>query len=150
MTGNNPILGGGGLHHVAIRTSDFDASCAFYTGVLGFVKTTQFERRGSRFAWLDTGQGDYLEIFELLEGQTEIETDKSAHWHLCLRTTKIEEVVAAVEAAGCEITVPTKTADLENTVNDPPTPFQIKVAFFRGPSGELVELLQEAADSSTS
>lgn len=143
MTGNNPILGGGGLHHFAVRTPDFEDSCAFYTGVLGFTKAVQFERGGKRFAWLDAGRGDYLEVVEADEPITP-GTDTDVLWHLCLRTTNIRQVIAAVEAAGCEVTVPVKEVDLENTADDPPSPLPVSIAFFRGPSGELVELIELA------
>lgn len=141
MPDTNPILGNGGFHHVAVRTADFDGSCAFYTGVLGFTKAVQFELGGKRFAWLDAGRGDYLELVEV-DGPVAAEQDSTSLWHLCLRTTNIRQVIAAVEQAGCEVTVPVKDVDLENTAATPPTPLPITIAFFRGPSGELIELLE--------
>lgn len=142
MAGNNPILGGGGIHHLAVRTQDFDGSMAFYTGVLGLVRKVQFELDGNRFAWLDAGRGDYLELVEAA-GPVTTGGDNDTLWHFCLKTTNIEQVIAAVESTGMEVTVPVKEVDLENVANDPPSPLQVKIAFFRGPSGELVELLQE-------
>lgn len=140
---SNPILGNGGFHHFAIRTNDFDGSCAFYTGVLGFTKKVQFELRGKRFAWLDAGDGTYLEVVEA-EGEITPGTEQDALWHLCLRTTNIKQVIAAVEAAGCEVTVPVKHVDLENVADDPPSALPVSIAFFRGPCGELIELLETA------
>ena len=41
--GMDTILGNGGIHHVAVRTTDLDASVRFYTGVLGMSVVAAFE-----------------------------------------------------------------------------------------------------------
>ena len=51
--------------------------------------------------------------------------------------------MAAVEAAGMAITVPVKAVTLTNTATNPPSDKPVKVAFFIGPSGEVVELFQD-------
>ena len=38
MAYHNPVLGGGGIHHVALKTKNWDASLAFYKDVLGFAE----------------------------------------------------------------------------------------------------------------
>lgn len=141
MAGNNEILGGGGLHHVAIRTQDLAASVKFYTEVLGMKTVVAFEPDERSFVQLDAGDGS---IVELMQDDKPIESaaERGVHWHYALRTTKIEEVMAAVEAAGMEITVPTKAVTLTNTATDPPSALPVKVAFFIGPSGEVIELFQ--------
>lgn len=141
MAGNNPILGGGGLHHVAVRTDDLDKSVKFYTEVLRMKIVTAFKPDERSFVHLDTGDGSLL---ELMQDDKPIDpaAERGVHWHLCFRTTRIEEAMAAVEAAGMEITVPVKSANLTNTAVDPPAPLPVKVAFFIGPSGEVVELFQ--------
>ena len=141
MAGNNTILGGGGLHHVAIRTQDLDASVKFYTDVLGMKTVVAFEPDERSFVQLDAGDGS---IVELMQDDKAVEpaAERNVHWHYALRTTKIEEVMAAVQAAGMQVTVPTKAVTLTNTATDPPSTLPVKVAFFIGPSGELVELFQ--------
>jgi len=141
MAGDNNILGGGGLHHVAIRTQDLGKSVDFYRDVLGMKLVVGFEPDERRFVHLDAGDGS---IVELMQDDKPIEptAERGVHWHFALRTTRIEAVMERVAEAGMEITVPVKTANLENTATDPPSPLQVKVAFFIGPSGELVELFQ--------
>lgn len=141
MSGNNTTLGGGGLHHVAIRTQDLDASVKFYTEVLGMKTVVAFKPDDRSFVQLDAGDGSIVELMQD-DKQVEPAAERNVHWHYALRTTKIEEVMAAVEAAGMEITVPVKAVTLENTATDPPSPLPVKVVFFIGPSGEVVELFQ--------
>lgn len=141
MTGNNTILGGGGLHHVAIRTQDLDASVKFYTEVLGMKTVVAFDLDVRRFAQLDAGDGSIVELMQDDQG-VEPAAERNVHWHYALRTAKIEEVMAAVQAAGMEVTVPTKAVTLTNTATNPPSPLPVKVAFFIGPSGEVIELFQ--------
>lgn len=141
MPGNNPILGTGGLHHVAVRTHDLQASVGFYTDVLGMKLVTAFEPDERSFVHLDTGDGSLLELMQD-DKPVEPPAERGVHWHLCLCTNRIEQAMKAVEEAGMTVTVPVKSVTLTNTATDPPTPLPVKVAFFLGPSGELVELFQ--------
>lgn len=139
--GDNQILGGGGLHHIAIRTDDLAKSVDFYTDVLGMKTVVAFDLDGRRFAQLDAGDGS---IVELMQDDEPIEApaDRGVHWHYALQTTRIEEVMERVIEAGMQVTVPTKAVTLSNTTTDPPTSLPVKVAFFIGPSGEVIELFQ--------
>jgi glyoxylase I family protein len=141
MAGMNEILGGGGLHHVAIRTHDLAKSVDFYRDVLGMKVVVAFEPDERNFVHLDAGDGS---IVELMQDDKPIEpaAERGVHWHFALRTTRIEAVMARVAEAGMQITVPVKTADLTNTATEPHSALPIKVAFFIGPSGEVVELFQ--------
>lgn len=138
---NNEILGGGGLHHVAVRTHDLETSVKFYTEVLGMKVVTAFNPDERSFVHLDTGDGSLL---ELMQDDKPIEqaADRGVHWHLCFRTTRIEQAMQAVSDAGMQVTVPVKAVTLTNTATNPPSPLPVKVAFFIGPSGEVVELFQ--------
>jgi catechol 2,3-dioxygenase-like lactoylglutathione lyase family enzyme len=51
------------------------------------------------------------------------------------------EALEAVVNAGFEVTVPIRPVDLVNDVTQKPWP--VRVAFFRGPDGELIELLED-------
>ena len=139
--GNNTILGGGGLHHVAIRTDDLAKSVDFYSDVLGMKTVVAFEPDERSFAQLDAGDGS---IVELMQDDKPIEApaERGVHWHFALRTTRIEQVMERVIEAGMEVTVPTKSVTLTNTATEPASPLPVKVAFFIGPSGEVIELFQ--------
>ena len=142
MPNTNPILGTGGIHHVAVRTTDLDKAVAFYTEVLGMTPAAAFKLGDSRFVHLDTGDGSRLELVD--DGQPTTEADeRNVHWHLCLGTSRLAQVVEAVQAAGYEVTVPVTDLELSNTAGDSPEPMPISIAFFIGPSGEVIELLQD-------
>ena len=82
--GCNPVLGGGGFHHVALKTGDWDASVTFYTATLGFTHRLGWTMaNGHRAAMLDVGDGAYLEIFEDPDYQP---ADNGALLHLAIRT----------------------------------------------------------------
>lgn len=141
MSGNNPILGGGGLHHVAVRTDNLQKSIDFYTQVLGMSVVTAWKPDERSFVHLDAGDGSIVELMQD-DKPIEMPTERGVHWHLALRTTRIEAVMQRVEEAGMQVTVPTKAVTLTNTAADPPSDMPVKVAFFIGPSGEVVELFQ--------
>ncbi|KQX48346.1 MULTISPECIES: VOC family protein [unclassified Paenibacillus] len=56
-------LGGCGFHHVAIRASNFEATVKFYTEGFGFTERLSWGEGDRRAVLLDTGDGDYLEVF---------------------------------------------------------------------------------------
>lgn len=144
MTGKNTTLGGGGFHHVAIRTRDFDRSVAFYTQTLGFEPTVLWgqEAERNRGALLDTGDGNYLEIFERPGTPLPPADPESVILHIAFRTTDIAAALARAEAAGAEVTKPVTDIQFRNTHPGRPTPIPATIAFFKGPDGEIIELFQ--------
>ena len=86
---------------------------------------------------MDTGDGNY---FEISGGGPEAPKQEGIFLHLALRTTDCETAVKRARAAGAEITVEPKDVMLPSV---PPTP--VRIAFFKGPDGELIELFQNEA-----
>jgi catechol 2,3-dioxygenase-like lactoylglutathione lyase family enzyme len=133
----NPVLGGGGIHHVALRTRHWDASLAFYKDVLGFAeKITWSYPDGNRAGMFDTG-GGYLEIFE---SSGEIPAGAGILFHLAIRAKDVNAVTERVRAAGCKITVEPKDVTIQTTNGAGPVP--VRISFFEGPNGEVWELFQ--------
>jgi len=130
--GNNRVIGGGGIHHAAIRVHDFDASVKFYTEVLGFTERVRWGEGDKRGILLDTGDGNYLEIFA---GGAPGPKPEGAFLHLALRTDDVDAAIEVARAAGMEVTVEPKDVSLG--------PVQARVAFFKGPDGEIIEFFQE-------
>jgi glyoxylase I family protein len=137
MTGTNQTLGGGGFHHVSMRVRDIEASIRFYTEALGFVHKLTWGQGPKRTVLLDTGDGNY---FEISGGRTEDASPAGHFAHIALRATDCDAVIEQVRAVGAEVTVEPRDVSLPS---DPPTP--IRIAFFKGPDGELIELFDNEA-----
>jgi len=131
----NKVIAGLGSHHIAIQTTDYEASVGFYTEVMGMTEVVEFETGGRRAVMLDIGDGSHMELFEPIPG-TQPSNDATGDivFHFALQTTDIEAALERVRAAGMEITVELRTAQLG--------PLNVSLAFFKGPSGEVVEFMQ--------
>ncbi len=139
-TGSNTALGGGGLHHVALKTRDWDKSMAFYGDVMGFVPRVAWSMpNGNRATMLDTGEGNYLEIFE--DPAYESQAD-GALLHLAIRTSDVTAATERVRAAGMTITMEPKDVAIANTAPGLGAPVPVRISFFRGPNGEIWEFFQ--------
>ena len=134
MKGRNQKIGGGGFHHVAMRVKDFDASVLFYTDVLGFKKTIAWGDGDKRAIMLDTGDGSCLEVFA--GGSSELKPE-GAFIHIALCTDNCDAALDRVKAAGMEVTMEPTDILIQSS---PPTP--VRIAFFKGPDGEVVEFFQ--------
>jgi len=126
-----------GFHHTAIRSADFDASVKFYTEVLGLSVRITWGAGGDRGAMLDAGDGNYVEIFARNEAFSIVE---GTILHFALRTDDCAAMLERVRAAGAEITMETKDVVIPSNVG----PVPIKIAFFKGPDGEVIELFENA------
>jgi catechol 2,3-dioxygenase-like lactoylglutathione lyase family enzyme len=63
MPDSNTVIPGCGYHHVALRVADFDATLRFYIDGLGFRKAVEWGEGDRRACLMDTGDGNYLEVF---------------------------------------------------------------------------------------
>lgn len=135
MTGTNKTIGGGGFHHVAIRVRDFDATLRFYTDGLGFREKIRWGQGDKLAAMLDTGDGNYLEVFA---GGTGVPRPEGTILHFALRTDNCDAAVEKARAAGGVIT----TEPVDVTIDGTPHTVPLRLAFCKGPDGEVIEFFQ--------
>ncbi|SFE19395.1 glyoxylase I family protein [Paenibacillus algorifonticola] len=135
----NAKIGGGGIHHIALRAYDFEATVKFYTEGLGFTPRHSWGEGDGRVIMLDSGDGNYLEVFA--GGKAPV-ADEGSYFHLAYRSENIELAVQSAVAAGAVVTVETKEVVLGD---NPPTP--VKIAFVKGLNGEIIEFFQSTGDN---
>src|ERR1051326_6805947 len=144
MSFSNPILGGGGFHHVCVKTRDWDRTMQFYREVLGCVEKVAWRTAPQRAVMLDAGHGGLIEIFEDLAYTG---APNGAILHFALRTTKLDEIAARVRAFGAKITMEPKDVTIANTATGSRAikgPVPIRIFFAEGPSGEIIEFFQNS------
>lgn len=160
----NPILGGGGgVHHVTVRTRDWDQTLHFYQQVLGFTIAAAWQERSGdmderlagtkpatqRWAYLDSGNGSCVEIFDdpayvpPAAGSTDPTRNAGDPIvHFSLRTTRVDEVCAHARKMG--VTVLGDPVDFTLKTTTGQGDVVVRIGFVQGPSGEWIELLQNA------
>ena len=136
----NPILGCGGFHHVCIKTRNWDKTIEFYRDVLGCSEKIAWNSEPERAAMLDTGDGNYIEVFEDMNFAP---APNGSVVHFALRTTNLDEVATHVRESGAKITVEPKDVTL-STTNEAGA-VAVRLFFCEGPSGEVIEFFQNVA-----
>jgi glyoxylase I family protein len=124
-----------GFHHVAIRAVDFDASLRFYTEVLGGKIHIAWGAGNDRAVMVDFGGGSHVEIFARAEPFEHLE---GTILHFALRTDDCSGMLEKIRAAGMKITMETADVPLDSSIGR----VVVRIAFFEGPDGEIVELFQ--------
>lgn len=121
-----------GVHHLALLSSDVEATIAFYQGMLGFPLTELFENRdyqGSTHFFFDIGNGNALAFFDFpgLDLGPYAEVLGSMH-HLAISIDRPawEAAKTKLDAAGIEY-------HIEGDAS----------IYFSGPDGERLELLSD-------
>ena len=127
-----------GFHHTALRVRDLDASIAFYRDVLGLTPRLRWKMgNGGDAAMLDAGDQSYIELFHAPDRAD----DAGGGWlHVALRTDDVDGTLQAARDAGCEVTVEPKDTTIANTDRHPTENVPVRLAFFKGPDGEIIEL----------
>ena len=129
---NTPAIKG--LAHICVYTKDIAKSLAFYTDTLGF-KLIHQTNLDSGFKFVMVRQGTC--IIEILEPKDANKTPPRTDGviaHIALEVTDINATFENLKAKGVKF----NTAVME----DPNIFGGVKIAFFRGPSGETFELFQ--------
>jgi glyoxylase I family protein len=131
-----------GFHHVAIRAIDFDAALKFYAEGLGCSVRFEFSvpDRIDRAAFLDMGDGRYIEVFGQgstvqSEGRRRSpaeEPTEGALLHFCFRVTDVEAAYSRALAAGAVSRIAPIAAQVVAG----------EIAFVTGPNGEVIEFLR--------
>jgi catechol 2,3-dioxygenase-like lactoylglutathione lyase family enzyme len=131
-SGNRPASSARGLHHMALLSSDVEATINFYQGLLEFPLTELFENRdyqGSTHYFFDIGNGNLLAFFDFpgldLGGYAEV-LGGLHHIAISIEPDRWEHLRAKLEAAG----VPTKHMSGTSL-------------YFSGPDGERLELISD-------
>lgn len=118
------------IHHIALRTTDLERMADFYSQALGFT-------RGMR---LDFEDGSYLVLMELGGAKVELfgggkrkaeEAQATGFIHLALTVDDVDAEYERLKALGCEFYI--EPVDVQG----------LRVAFFRDPDGNSIELIQE-------
>lgn len=142
--GHNATLHGGGFHHLAIRAYDFEKSLAFYIDGLGFKRAYGWGEdarstggKDTRAVMLDTGDGNYLELFAGGTRKPDMDAPEGILWHFALRTTNCAVALDRARAAGAVVTVEPKVVPIKGD-----TPQDFHIAFVKGPDGEVIEFFQ--------
>lgn len=121
-----------GVHHLALLSSDVEATIRFYQDVLEFPLTELFENRdyrGSTHFFFDIGHGNLLAFFDFpgLDLGDHAEVLGGLH-HLAISATpdRWEHLKAKLAAAGVE------TQEMSGSS-----------IYFAGPDGERLELIKD-------
>eukprot|EP01031_Cornospumella_fuschlensis_P004790 gene4790-5995_t len=128
-----------GFHHVCIKTREWDRTLAFYVNTLGFTEKITWRTAPNRAVMLNTGDGNYLEVFEDLAYTP---SPNGTVLHFALRTSRLDEVATLVRATGAKITMEPKDVTIATTNAHAPVP--IRIFFCEGPSGETIEFFQNS------
>ncbi|PQV63603.1 glyoxylase I family protein [Abditibacterium utsteinense] len=132
---SNQKIKGCGFHHIAIWTSDWDKSLQFYIEALGFKIKIEWGEAPSRAVMLDTGDGNYLEVFERDAAKQRV--GEANILHLCFRTDDCAGAVETARSAGAIVTTETFSPETFTKIG-----IDAKIAFISGPSGEIIEFFE--------
>lgn len=125
-----------GFHHVALDTDKYDLSYKFYTEVLGFKEKISWHMdEDHRAVMLDAGNDNILELFEK---DSVKERNQGYFVHIALNVDSTDEVFKKVKEYGAEITMEPEEVKIEGSSS-----MSLRIAFFKGPNGELFELVEK-------
>lgn len=132
------------INHVFLSVSDIDSSTSFYTNAFD-LKVTQ------RFKYLEINRGDETDtlkvkiaflkfpgqdfVYELSERTGDSVAQPGLFQHIGIEVDDIESTCNEFHALGAEPIIPIRTVKTDGDL-------EIKQAFFKGPDGEHIELIE--------
>jgi catechol 2,3-dioxygenase-like lactoylglutathione lyase family enzyme len=129
---SRPASSARGVHHVALLSTDVEATIAFYQGVLEFPLTELFENRdyeGSTHFFFDLGNGNALAFFDFpgldLEPYAEV-LGGLHHLAISVEPERWAHLRTKLDGAGVEYLHESGSS-----------------LYFRGPDGERIELISD-------
>ena len=137
---SNPTLTG--FHHVALRARDFDRSVDFYQSTLGMTRKIEWGEKPARAIMLNIA-GENSGILEIFERPDEPAGEQAPLLiHVAFRCDNVDAIIEKVRALGCQVTIEPKDVDIPSR---PTGPSHVRLAFFKGPDGEVIELFDSQA-----
>jgi glyoxylase I family protein len=133
MTSTNKKVKGCGFHHLSFKAKNLEKTVKFYEA-LGFVERISWGEGAKRTVLLDTGDHNY---FEISQGDPDQANGEGDFKHVALRVDDCKAAIEAARKAGAEVTVETREVTLKSA-----KPIPIRIAFFKGPDWELIELFE--------
>lgn len=120
-----------GTHHIGLRTPNFESLKAFYTETLGLPIVGAFA--GRPIVFVQAGPT----TIEIIGGDDPTGAEPKAGWvHFAFEVADVDATVAELAERGitCHI----------GPLNFP-DPAEVRIAFFRDPDGNVLELVQPLA-----
>lgn len=131
----NEIIKGMGVHHIALKSTNFEKSLEFYKA-LGMKEKVSWGEGDGRAVMLDLGDGNYLELFA--DGEKSEYADKR-FYHIALRADDVDLAFETAVNAGAIPQTHPKTVSPEGAS----CPLTMRIAFVQGPDGEVIEFFKE-------
>lgn len=131
----NDIIRGIGVHHIALKATDFDRSLAFYKA-LGMKEKVRWGEGDGRAAMLDIGDGCCLELFAC--GEKGENTDKR-FYHIALCADDVDFAYALALKNGAKPKTEPQTVSPEGASR----PLTMRIAFVYGMDDEIIEFFKE-------
>ena len=128
------------LDHVAITVADLERSIAFYTDMLGCTVAGQLLLDDGDFKIVYLRSGDaVVELFAFRGSEARTRTDASdregGFKHLAFTTSDVDALAARLRAA-----------DVPFTLHPMDAKGNVRIAFFRDPDGNLLEIVSGFPD----
>lgn len=123
------------LEHIGVRVKDMDASVAFYTNVIGMRLVNRVRLNEElELAFLSLPGDERVQI-ELIGNGNDSIPDRGKVDHIAFTVSDIEAEAERLKKAGVRVLDDQPRAILDG----------VKIFFFTGPDGEVLELFQPKA-----
>lgn len=124
-----------GVHHIALTPTkeDYEKTVDFYQNTLGFDPVRAWGDEVNKCVMLSCGDNTVMEIMNKGEGPM----GDGAFVHVAFSTDQPDEILEEVRKQGYAVTMEPQSLTI---ASQPPYP--VRVAFFRGPVGEHIELFK--------